>query len=426
MTLPRAIGLAGTVLITVGGLAAGAVPYAVPAWQPSGLVAVYAGLALLTAGWWWHGRAGGTAREAAVTLGIWCAPLLLAPPMFSRDVYSYLAQGLMTAAGLDVYRHGPAALGGQVAEQVPGVWLHAPSPYGPAFQLVAQAVTAVSDNHVTTGVLAWRGVARGGRAGVGAASPGRPRAAGSAPPTALWLAALNPLTVIHLVGGAHNDALMIGLLAAGLAAAVRHRPVVATVLVAGAALVKAPAALGLCAIAVIWAAHLPGRFAIPRAALVVGAIATAVTVVVTRAAGTGYGWISALKTPVHPDVWSPVPGQWRWTGMLGTVVVMALVWVHRERLGAVQGLGIVLLALVLLGPALRPWYLIWALVPLAVSLEARFRVAVAVGCAALTAAVMPDGFAPSGEQVLLATAGALGAAIGCLAVAPVRTLAVTR
>lgn len=72
------------------------------------------------------------------------------------------------------------------------------------------------------------------------------------PNAATWPAVLNPLTLIHLVGGAHNDALMVGLLAAGLAAAIRRRPIVATLLVVTAALVKVPAGLGLVAVAAAW------------------------------------------------------------------------------------------------------------------------------------------------------------------------------
>ena len=54
--------------------------------------------------------------------------------------------------------------------------------------------------------------------------------------------------LLHLVGGAHNDAMMLGLLVAGLAAALRRPPVLGAVLVTLAALVKAPAALGLLAV----------------------------------------------------------------------------------------------------------------------------------------------------------------------------------
>jgi hypothetical protein len=431
----RAVGCAGSALVAAGGLAAGALPLpADPAHARLGLVGVYTGLALLLLGWWWYGRLASTTRQTYVTLALWVAPLLLAPPMFSRDVYSYLAQGLMLDAGWDVYRHGPAALGGLVADQVPAIWQHTPSPYGPVFLVVAQAVTSVVDTHLFAGVLAMRLIAVAGLALLAWSVPVLARAAGIAPGPALWLAALNPLVLIHLVGGAHNDALMAGLLAAGLAAAVRRRPLVATALVVAAALVKAPAALGLAAVAAIWAAQLPGRHPGPRAALGVGATAAGVTAAVTAIAGTGYGWVGALSTPIsaqnwsitgvlgrwtadmlaHDDVGAALAVQlWRWAGVLATLIVAGLVWTYRERLGPMCGLGIVLVALVVFGPALRPWYVIWGLVPLAAATaHPTVRRLLTVLCAVLLPVVLPDGFAASAEQVLLAVVGVLiGAAV---------------
>lgn len=430
LTAPRAVGCAGSALVAVGGLGAGALPLSAGAAHARiGLVGVYSGLALLLAGWWWYGRVGGTQRQAYVTLGLWTAPLMVAPPMFSRDVYSYLAQGLMIDNGLDVYQHGPAVLGGLVADQVPPVWQYTPSPYGPMFLVVAKAVSGVVDTHLLAGVLAMRVIALGGLALLAWSLPIAARAAGIEPSSALWLAALNPLVLIHLIGGAHNDALMVGLLAAGLAAALRDRPVTATILVAAAALVKAPAALGLVAVAAIWAARLPGRWPLLRASTAVSLTAVATTAVLTRVAGTGYGWISALGTPISAQNWSitGVLGRWtadtfahddvgaalatslwRYAGILATLIVAALVWTYRSRLGVVYGLGIVLVALVVFGPALRPWYLIWGLVPLAAAAgHPRVRLAVTVLCGVLCAVVLPDGFAATVQEVLLAVLGGL-------------------
>jgi hypothetical protein len=94
----------------------------------------------------------------------------------------------------------------------------------------------------------------------------------SHPRSALWLGVLNPLVPLQLVAGTHNDALMLGLLAAGLHLALgqspRHRlSVLATVLVTLAALIKSPAAAGLLVVAARW-----------RSARRVGAVAASVTV----------------------------------------------------------------------------------------------------------------------------------------------------
>jgi alpha-1,6-mannosyltransferase len=414
-----AAGCAGSVLVTVGALLG----------RP-GLVHVYAGLALLVLAWWSYGRGGAT--RPWLTLALWAGPLLAAPPLFSRDVYSYLAQGLMIADGIDVHRYGPAALGGPVAAQVPEIWQHTPSPYGPVSMIVARMVTAVTGEHLAAGVLGLRLVALAALVLTGLVvpllAPGRA-------PAVFRLVVLNPLVLLHLVGGAHNDALLVGLLAAGLAAALRDRPVLGAALVTAAALVKAPAALGLAAVAVIWAARRRAGWTGPATAAVAGAT----TVVVTAVAGTGYGWIGALGTPVSPGNWAPTGllGRWtaavfahddvgaalsvqlwRWAGVLATLVVAGLVWTYRKRVGALTGLGLVLLAVVVFGPALRPWYVLWGLLPLAAARPGAHR-RLAVLCTVLTPLVLPDGYAADAAEVLAAVLGLLlGAAVFGLVTRP--------
>jgi alpha-1,6-mannosyltransferase len=398
-----------------------------------GLVGVYCGLALMLTAWWWYGRwsrsAGAGIRRAYVTLALWGAPLLVAPPMFSRDVYSYLAQGLMAGARLDVYRFGPATLGGHVAAEVPAVWQHTPSPYGPVFLAIAGAVTGAVGSHLVLGILAMRLVAVAGVVLLAVALPPLARRCGGDPAVALWLAALNPLVLVHLVGGAHNDAVMVGLLAAGLAMAVQRRVVPAVVLITAAALVKVPAAAALAVVAGLWAVQLSGRWRGVRAVAGTTVVAVGATVLVTTLGGTGYGWIAALDTPISPHNWSltGVLGRWtaevvlwRWIGGCAVLLVCALVWSYRERLGLVRGLGIVLFAVVAFGPALRPWYLVWGLVPLAAAAGDRVRRLTAAVCAVMTVVVLPDGFPAQPAQVALAAAGIL---LGGLAFLAVRTAA---
>jgi alpha-1,6-mannosyltransferase len=404
--LATATGGAGSLLVAAGAILG-----------RGGLTCAYAGLTLMLLGWWWYGRTGTAApRHGWVTLGIWAGPLLVAPPLFSRDVYSYLAQGLLAGSGHDVYRDGPAVLGGRVAALVPEIWQHMPAPYGPVALLASRTVTAVTGEHVGAGVFGMRLVAVAGLALLAVALPRLTRDG-----RAWWLVILNPLVLIHLVGGAHNDALMVGLLAAGLAAALHRHPVAGAALVTMAALVKAPAALGLVAVAVIGADRVTGVWAVVRAWAVTAAVAGVTTVGVTAAAGTGYGWLDALGTPVSAGNWSltGVLGRWtaegvgspfaievwRWAGVLATVVSAGLVGAYRERVGALPGLGLVLLAVVFFGPALRPWYVIWGLVPLAVAPGAHRKLALL--SALLTLVVLPDGYPADRGEVLLAVLGAL-------------------
>src|SRR6478609_2961433 len=244
----RWLGLLGSLALAAGGLTSGALPAAAtgPALRASGgagTVLVFAGLAVLTAAWLLLGppgrRAGGqhpsATRWLTTTLACWAAPLLLLPPLFSRDVYSYLAQGAMQAGGLDVYADGPAALGGPVAQQVPPVWQHTPAPYGPGFLLLARAAAPLAD-HPYAGTLLLRLSAVLAVAALTALLPALARRLGTDPADALRLGALNPLVLLHLVAGAHNDAVPLALMLAGLLAATRSRPLAAAALITLAAL----------------------------------------------------------------------------------------------------------------------------------------------------------------------------------------------
>ncbi|BCB89057.1 hypothetical protein Psuf_063700 [Phytohabitans suffuscus] len=350
----------------------------------------------------------------------------------------------MVGAGFDVYEHGPAYYGGPVAAEVPAIWQHTPTPYGPFFLLVATGVAAAAGAHLAAGVLGMRLVAVLGVVLLTAALPGLARRCGVDPAAALWLGALNPLVLAHLVAGAHNDAIMVGLLVAGLAAAVARRPALGAALVALAALVKAPAAIALLFIATIWADQTGGRWRRVRTMFYSAAVAAATTVVVTAVAGTGYGWIRALDTPVSTENWSPmsvlgrltgeilgtahaVP-MWRWIGLGAAVVAGAILWLRRTHIGPVYAVGLGLGAIVLFGPALRPWYLLWALVPLAAAApDGHVRRVAAVACAALAVVVLPSGFAFGAEQVAQAIFGCvLAAGLAAAVLTPSRVPAVAR
>ncbi|MFK3985422.1 polyprenol phosphomannose-dependent alpha 1,6 mannosyltransferase MptB [Micromonospora sp. NPDC050397] len=440
----RALGVVGVILLALGAAGTGALPARNPfpalaaldglrQYPGPALVCASFGLALLVAAWWRLGRLVRGERPPGprallVTLALWAAPLLLAPPMFSRDVYSYLAQGAMVDAGLDVYQQGPATLGGPLAAEVPTIWQHTTTPYGPVFLVLATSVAALTGTQLVLGVLGLRLVAAAGVVLLAAVLPSLARRCGVDPAAALWLGALNPLVLIHLVGGAHNDALMVGLLGAGLAAAMARRPALGTVLLTMAALVKAPAIVALVFVAPLWAGQLTGRWRTVRALAGTAVVAAGTTVAVTALAGTGYGWITALDTPVSAANWSPSSALgratrtlleligadvaphavsfWRWAGLAVALAAGLLLWLRRDELGPVYALGLGLGALVLLGPAIRPWYLLWGLVPIAAAAaDGRLRHWAALACAGLAVIILPDGFAPGPAQLGQAVLG---------------------
>ncbi|WP_369241125.1 polyprenol phosphomannose-dependent alpha 1,6 mannosyltransferase MptB [Streptomyces sp. R21] len=434
----QALGLAGTAALALGGETAGALPVRelldpASARGALGLVGVYFGVVLLIAAWALLGKVvrgpePPPVRALLGVLAVWAAPLLLAPPLFSRDVYSYLAQGAMVDAHLDVYAHGPAQLGGPLADEVAPMWQQTATPYGPVFLAVASALSGLTRGDVPAGLIGMRLVALLGVALMAAALPRLARHSGADPAAALWLGALNPLVLLHLVAGAHNDALMLGLLGIGLVAARGRWHVLGVVLVTLAALVKAPAALGLLAVVA-----LRGRRGLGRTVLTTAGVALATTAAATAAAGTGYGWIAALKTPVSPHNWAPtsVLGRatgallhhlgsglaplalplWQAAGLGATVLVVLFIWL-RLKPGPVYALGLSLAAMAALGPAIRPWYALWGLFLIAAAAP---RGAVGPRVAAVTCvlalAVLPGGGPPDAAQVVLAVSGGALAAV---------------
>ncbi|MFE1439035.1 polyprenol phosphomannose-dependent alpha 1,6 mannosyltransferase MptB [Streptomyces sp. NPDC058739] len=436
----RALGLTGTAFLAAGGETAGALPVRellTPASPGAalGLVVVYFGVVLLIAAWALlgrliHGSAPPSPRALPLVLALWATPLLLAPPLFSRDVYSYLAQGAMVDAHIDVYSYGPSHLGGPLAEEVAPVWQHTAAPYGPVFLATASALSALTSGELPAGLMGMRLVALLGVALMAAALPRLARHCGADPAAALWLGALNPLVLLHLVAGAHNDALMLGLLGVGLVAALGRRPALGAVLVTLAALVKAPALLGLAAIVLlqIRAGRTPAR-----AVLTTAGAAAGTTVAATAAAGTGYGWIGALDTPVSAHNWAltsllgratgallerlgsdlaplAVP-VWHTAGLALTAVALLVIWV-RLRPRPVYALGLSLAAVAAFGPAIRPWYALWGLFLIAAaapSASVRHRVAAVTGVLALS--VMPSGGPADPGQLVLAVSGGVLAVV---------------
>ncbi|WFE53892.1 polyprenol phosphomannose-dependent alpha 1,6 mannosyltransferase MptB [Micromonospora sp. WMMD1155] len=447
----RLLGGVGATLLSGAGLAAGALPVgAHPAWWSAlrqlagpGLLCGYAGLTLLVAAWWWAGRHRHAPdevvdrRSAALTLACWAGPLLVAPPLFSRDAYSYLAQGAMVLADIDVYRHGVARLGGALAVEVPQMWQQTPAPYGPVFLAVAAAISGVTGGELVLGVLGLRLVAVAGVALLVAYLPRLARHCGVDPSAALWLGVLNPLVPLHLIAGAHNEAVMLGLLVAGLSLAFEHRYGAATVLVTLAALVKVPAVVALLVVVSLAARHRGLPTSVARTA----GVAVGTAAAVTWATGIGYGWVGALGTPVYRHSWSVSSALGRVAvraagrsglhlgdapmrfclalGVVAALAVAVAAWWHRRRLGPAYALGLVLLAAALLGPATRPWYALWGLVLVAAAAHGRARPVAASGAVVLAFVALPSGFGPDAGQAMLAAAGVL---VGLLAVGSLRLL----
>ena len=141
-------------------------------------------------------------------------------PLFSRDVFSYAAQGEMMSHAINPYHYGPGTLGsGPYVSGVDPLWANTPAPYGPLFLMLAGWSASLSLHHALITVVLLRLQSVAGIALIAYCIPKLARSFGRDAGPAFVLAVLNPLTLLALVGGAHNDAIMVGLLLAGVTAA---------------------------------------------------------------------------------------------------------------------------------------------------------------------------------------------------------------
>lgn len=254
------------------------------------------------------------------TLALWCGPLLVVPPLFSGDVFSYLAQGAVAAHGFDLNVVGPQQALGSASDIVGRVsvyWRETPSPYGPLFGAVERVIAQVSGGNPIVGIALHRLIEVAGLVLIAWAVPRLAAAAGASPRVALWLGVLNPLVLWHVVAGMHNDSLMLGLMVAGVAVAldavgdrIRWWPLAGGVLlIALGAEVKVPALVALAAVGTALARRRGriGEFLLAGAAMVV--VFAAVSAVVSLASGIGFGWVSALTTSGRSTAgWRPRTG----------------------------------------------------------------------------------------------------------------------
>ena len=398
-----AVGLVGSLITAVAATGAGALPVddSLGTWPEllslrsvPAVVLAYTGITLLCGAWWQLGpivrRLPDRLPFVLRTAAAWAAPLAIAPPLYSRDVYSYLVQGALFGAGWDPYRYGPSAYGGGMAENVSAVWQDTPAPYGPVFLGTASGVTSISGEHLVVGILLMRVVMIGALVATTACLIPLARRFGVDPAAGIWLAILNPLTLGHLVSGAHNDALMILFMVAGLLLATRGRPLLAAAVIGLALLVKLPAAAALVVVVPAMARRLEGRYRMQRAALMVGGVALVSVVAVTELTGTGFGWLAALSDTakvrnglsmstnagllVNGLAWLVGGHPWALDAVavmralgVGAAAVIVLVTLARHRGRPVYALAVIMFAVVLLGPVVHPWYLLWGVVPVAVS-----------------------------------------------------------
>ncbi len=324
------------------------------------------------------------ARVVGALIAVFVLAFACTPVLLSHDAFSYVDYArLGVRHGLDPYVNAPDAAPTDPAF-ADVTWTETPSAYGPLFTLatyplawlpiwlavaVLKAVAAISVlglAWIVARLAAWRGV-----------DPARAAA----------FVALNPLVLVHVVGGAHNDGLAMLMAMIGVAALVVRRETAAGASLVASAAIKS-STLFVAPFALLATARdqtLMGRKALYMSAfrpinrLAWGALAAALVLGVAAYLGFGWEWLHAFGLAgenqgrtSHLSI--PVTFA-RLTGidegavrvaalaLFGAAVAWLLAWTWRGadwiRAAAWAGTGLLLATSWLL-----PWYLVWPL-PLA-------------------------------------------------------------
>ncbi|MFN8111621.1 MAG: polyprenol phosphomannose-dependent alpha 1,6 mannosyltransferase MptB [Solirubrobacterales bacterium] len=306
--------------------------------------------------------------------GILITLFVLAPPLLSLDLFSYISYARLGAEhGLNPYEYAPAAIPQDDAAARVVDYRDAVSVYGPVFTLGTYPLGLLGVPFalwslkllagLSVAVIAWI-VAR------------LARLRGVAPAGAVAFVALNPIVLVQLVGGGHNDALTAAIAMAAIAASLAARP-----LTAGAGYVLAAATKisgAMYAPFAIVGTRGPGQrgrliAGIAIAAVLVGAVSLAAFgSSVTEAlsvAGGNHGQISRWSVPSVLSRGSGID-----VDVVRTVAVVAfaiaVIWLLvavARGFDWVRAAGWAAFGVLVASAYIVPWYLIWVLPVAAIS-----------------------------------------------------------
>jgi hypothetical protein len=321
---------------------------------------------------------GGMVVLLALPVPIWLA-LSLTPPALSIDVFSYLGHGHQVNAGDNPYRTPVKDIADTSYGRELSRWgwlpMHGVTPYGPLWTRAEQAAQAASLDTGTQMRLLKVAVAIAGLCAgwliwtiLGVLAPAK-RLLG----TLLYV--WNPLVVLELAGEGHNDAVVLACILLAVLLVFTAREGRGMAALAAAALVKINALVVAPPLAVL-ALRQRGR----RGSLIVQAVVVGVAAVVAGSwlygdLWTGVETLQGLRDHGRPHVTASTPGvlllhlsrvhdevqsaqfvSWLTNLALAAIVLWTCAGVT-DRAGAARAMGVVSLAVVLLGPVYWPWYM---------------------------------------------------------------------
>ncbi len=312
---------------------------------------------------------------------------LLAPPLFSADVFGYVDYArLAVLHGLDPYTHGAVA-----AAHDPVVrfvrWHDVATPYGPLFTAASEPLAWLS---VPAALWVCKALAAAASLGCVALVWRIEQRRGGAPVPAILFVGLNPLLLAYGVGGAHNDFLLMALGLGAVLLVLERRDVGGGAL--GVLAVGVKASAGLLLPFLLLGAERPRR-------VVAGAVAATVAVLAAAVAafgGDALGFVNQIREQQRFVAADSVPR--RVAGLLGydalpsglrlafgLAFAASLAWLlwatWRKRIDWIAGAGWATLALLLSTAWLVPWYVVWLLPLAAAGRDPRLRGATLLFCA---------------------------------------------
>lgn len=314
------------------------------------------------------------------------AAFTLAPVLLSHDVYSYVDYArLGVVHGLNPYVYPPAAAPFDPA-YADVTWIDATSAYGPLFTLATYPLAWLP---VGLAVAALKATAALSVLAIAVLVARIAPARGVSPLPAAAFVALNPLVLIHVVGGAHNDSLAMLVATIGVSAMLAAREASGGAAFIAALAFKAPAAVA-APFALLSAARIrlsPHRSGVKVGSAAVerflfGTLVSALAIAVAALAAFGWSWLDALGLAgenQHRTTHMSIPITFaRLTGLdptavrataLSLYIVLFLYLLLRTWQGAdwLRCAAWASFTLLLATAWLLPWYLIWALPLVALS-----------------------------------------------------------
>jgi hypothetical protein len=326
---------------------------------------------------WASGRL--SRRAVLMSIAALNALVLVAPPLMSTDLFSYIAYGRLGATyGINPYLHGPNLIAFDPLYQFIGAqWTHVPTVYGPLFTALSYPLAGLT---IAANVFAYKAIAAISCAAIVVLVWHAARLRGMDPVKAVAFVGLNPVIVVYGVGGGHNDMLMLAILVAGIYVLLRERQGTGGAMIIAAAAIKLTAGM-LLPFAVAASAGRrvasSGRARVLAGAAVAAALLAGLGLLMfgsgpLRLVGTlqgiqGHGGFHSIPgfilTALGLDQYNAALGD-----ILHVAYAVSLVWlVWRVWIGELDWItaaGWATVGLLVSAGLLMPWYIAW-LIPLA-------------------------------------------------------------